>query len=191
MIFTKNGYSLKYNLLHPWELIAHFFRDIHCAWQRANKGYCYRDLWAIDSWFLKIIPSMIDDFNKIKTGYPSEMTEEEWTKVLKTMSESFKKADPDNKLLVNHYEEKYDELILKPWIDFMNKKNKEVVFCEKNGNIFGVYYSMSDFIKSLSEEQQQIDEAYHALEKDIMINQEKNLQIGFDLFIKYFKNLWD
>ena len=51
-IFTRTGYNKKYCILHPWEVIMHKWRVIQCAWQRATKGYCSRDVWAIDDWGL-------------------------------------------------------------------------------------------------------------------------------------------
>lgn len=76
-IFTKTGYTKKYCFLHPWKTISYKLSDIKCAWQRANKGYSFRDVWDLDNWFLRIMPEMLDDFVKEHTAHPNDMTDEE------------------------------------------------------------------------------------------------------------------
>ena len=106
-IFTSTGYSKSYCLLHPWVVITHKFKDIRCAWQRATKGYCYRDVWNIDNWFLKTVPQMLDDLIKIHSGHPSGMTDEEWVDILNEMSVALKNADEETTEFVNPYAEPY------------------------------------------------------------------------------------
>ena len=45
--------------------------------ERAKKGYCIRDLWAMDDWFTDIIPKMLREFKEKKWCYPS-LWQEEW-----------------------------------------------------------------------------------------------------------------
>ena len=48
--------------------------------ERAKKGYCCRDLWAMDNWFLNLIPKMLREFREYsKTeAYPMSLFDEEW-----------------------------------------------------------------------------------------------------------------
>lgn len=116
-IFTPTGYSKKYCLLHPWEVAAHKIRDIHCAWQRAVKGYCYRDVWNIDYWFLQTMPKMIDDLIKVHHGYPGEMTDKEWVETLKKMHlKTQMKKQPSSLILMRTN-------TLKMWILVLKTKN--------------------------------------------------------------------
>jgi hypothetical protein len=39
-------------LYHYWYKTKEFPRVVKHWYQRAKKGYSYRDLWAIDSWFM-------------------------------------------------------------------------------------------------------------------------------------------
>ena len=93
-IFTKPYSS------NPWEVIKHFHRDIICAWQRATKGYCFRDLWDIDCWFLDIMPRMLKEFRDKTQGYPNSYNSyEEWIAELDLMIETFNKATEEGKTL--------------------------------------------------------------------------------------------
>ena len=95
ILFTTTAYSKKYLLTHPWEIIANFFRDIKCAWQRANYGYCFRDIWCIDWWFLEIIPKMLQDLNKVRSTHPVNMTDKEWGNILDEMTFYFTEASEE------------------------------------------------------------------------------------------------
>ena len=162
-IFTSTGYSKKYCLLHPWVVVAHKFRDIHCAWQRARKGYCYRDIWDIDRWFLSLIPNMLDEYIKIHNGYPSEMTDEEWVDIVQRLSKSFKNADELTTEFVNPYAEEYLETLE---MDFENGQ----LICHAN---------------------KELDEKYHSCEKEKDAFMEKSLDEGMILFRKHLRSLWD
>ena len=86
-----------------------FFRCIKWAWQRATKGYCDKDLWSIDEWFLSIMPDMLEGFKKTRIGYPGELSKafddkldedtlnklgnEMWDKILDDMIRLMKEAN--------------------------------------------------------------------------------------------------
>ena len=106
-IFTKTRYNKKYCITHPWKVIIHKCRDIKCAWQRATKGYCFRDIWAIDDWFTKIFPAMLEEFIEVHNGYPADLTDDEWVEILRKMSRSFKNADEEKTEFINPYEDDY------------------------------------------------------------------------------------
>jgi hypothetical protein len=162
-IFTKTGYGLKYCITHPHEVIMHKIRDIHCAWQRATKGYCYRDIWSIDYWFLKTIPNMIDSLKKVHHGYPNGLSDEEWCEILSKISRSFRNADDECTDYVNPYK---DEYLSKLHIDI----------------------ETSRFICDADEE---LEKKYLETENKRNQYMNDNLKEGFALFQKYFHSLWD
>ncbi len=162
-ILTRNGYSLKYNLTHPHEVIMHFFRDIHCAWQRATKGYCYRDLWNIDDWFLQIMPQMLVEHNKNRHGYPNGLTDEQWNDIILEMADCFKNADEETTDFVNPYEKEY-----------LATLSFDIDTCELN-------CSASEELENSYRKYQDEEEAYL----------KQNLEKGFELFVKHFRSLWD
>ncbi len=51
-----------------------------CARQRARKGYCERDIYSINAWFLDIIPEMLKDLSKTRKNYPSNLLAEFYEK---------------------------------------------------------------------------------------------------------------
>ena len=71
-----------------WERISIWKEDIICIYQRLRYGYCYRDTWSIDQWFLTVVPNMIHDLRVNSHGYPGsfEGLEEEniqkWNRIL-------------------------------------------------------------------------------------------------------------
>lgn len=124
-IFTK-PYEAWYRLDKKF---IHHCRDIQCAWQRATKGYCYRDLWNIDFWFVNIMPKMLKDFEKITCGFPMGMTREEWSDILNEMIETFEKSDEFNKI--------YDNALFS---DILAKDEYITMYMEKGLNLFVKYF---------------------------------------------------
>ena len=44
--------------------------------QRSKKGYCDKDVWNIDMWFLHIMPRMLEELKKQHMGWPMMLIEE-------------------------------------------------------------------------------------------------------------------
>lgn len=74
--------------------------NVKYSWQRIIKGYCDKDLWNIDYWFMGIMPNMLRQFKETRHGSPSSLGEdyvnedgircndschEEWDKILDEM----------------------------------------------------------------------------------------------------------
>ena len=123
-IFTHHPYRKKYYLTHPIDFFAHYWRDLKCAYERVTKGYCFRDLWNIDYWFLNVFPRMLQDFNKIRNGHPGIITEEEWNTIIEDMIISFKNADEEQTDYLNKYEEEYDKIICKEDNNYTDKEKE-------------------------------------------------------------------
>ena len=94
-----------------WERISIWKEDVICIYQRLRYGYCYRDIWSIDQWFLTVVPNMIHDLRVNSHGYPSffEGPEEEnirkWDRILGRMEFLFREANEDTCRKKNLYEE--------------------------------------------------------------------------------------
>lgn len=162
-IFTRTGYNKKYCIFHPWKVIMHKCRDIKCAWQRATKGYCFRDIWAIDNWFTNVFPKMIEELIEVHHGYPTDLTDDEWVEVLKKMSKSFRNANEDKTEFRNPYEEEY-----------LGTLDFDLETCQ--------------LTCSAGEE---LEEKYRDFEKQKAEFMRKSLDEGMQLFNKYFYDLWD
>ena len=57
-----------------------FLNNQKCAKQRAKRGYCERDVYEINTWFLCIIPEMLDELNKKRNNYPATLLAEFYQK---------------------------------------------------------------------------------------------------------------
>lgn len=60
-------YLSDYSIRRPISSILQFFSDLKCCLDRIRKGYCKKDLWEIDTWFLNVMPDMLEEFNRCKT----------------------------------------------------------------------------------------------------------------------------
>lgn len=71
-VFDASDYSIR----RPISSIRQFFRDLKCCLDRIRKGYCVKDLWEIDTWFLGIMPEMLEEFDRRKNSYPNAFWEQ-------------------------------------------------------------------------------------------------------------------
>ena len=71
-VFDASDYSIR----RPISSIRQFFRDLKCCLDRIRKGYCVKDLWEIDTWFLGIMPEMLEEFVRRKNSYPNAFWEQ-------------------------------------------------------------------------------------------------------------------
>jgi hypothetical protein len=127
--------------------IRQIFRNIKSFFQRGTKGYCDEDLWEIDSWFLKIMPKMLEEFKKKTMGWPDNLYNsfEEYIADIDKLIELFNiaKRDPS--------ENKYsDELISSNYKDdiFYKYRNESDKIYKQNKNAlkeaFELFYKLFD-----------------------------------------------
>ena len=99
----------------PFGWIKRWKEDIICICQRLRYGYCYRDVWSIDWWFVTVVPNMIHDLRINGHGYPGHFTgtEEEnvrkWNGILKRMEFLFRVANEETCRRKNSYQDAHDE----------------------------------------------------------------------------------
>ncbi len=65
-----------YMELNPISLIKQWFLSIKYCYQRIRYGYCDRDVWSIDWWFLNVVPNMLNDLKESSQGYPRKLEAE-------------------------------------------------------------------------------------------------------------------
>ena len=170
-IFTKTGYKKKYLWTHPWELLFHYGRDLKCAFQRAYKGYCFRDLWNVNDWFLELMPRMLTEFKEKSYSYPCYFNdEEEWEKTLDHMIFCFKEANAETCSQKNEYDDYKVDFSFVPSGDNITSKLK-------------IEYATE-------EDKKQSDLSYQRF-LELEDYREEKLQEGLSLFTKYFNDLWD
>lgn len=69
-------YDFDFSIKRPLYSIRQLFRDLKCCLERIRKGYCVKDLWEIDTWFLGIMPEMLEEFDRRKNSYPNAFWEQ-------------------------------------------------------------------------------------------------------------------
>lgn len=176
-IFTKHPYIKKYYITHPIKFFKHYYYDLKAGYQRATKGYSFRDLGDIDHWFLNVFPNMLKEFNEVRYGYPGDITDEEWKKIINEMIFYFQNANSETTDFVNIYEEDYNKLMTKEFDESIFKKIDEhftqLVTPERNN------------------EEKLLAENFYHQEEEKRKYMYDNLKNGFDLWYKWFGSLWD
>lgn len=155
-----------------WGRIKWFFRSIHCAWQRITKGFCYRDVWNLDTYYSKLFVSTLIYLKNNHTGCPNEFYDEEndsseaWVNYLNEVATHF-----------NNYLDEY-EIQKNEYRDLISSRNliKED----------GFYVTEPE-----SPEQQEISKKWFEREYEIQKWKEVEKDKGFEMLKKHFTSLWD
>ena len=164
-------YRWRHYLTHPWEFFEDCWYNLKAAYQRVTRGFAYRDLFSIDSWFLDIFPEMLKEFRKNLHSYPGDNefpTFESWVEYLEEMETHFRNANENQKVQLNEWEEDY----LKYPMEWQKSKDN-------------VYFTLIDNTPK------DITEKWLAREMEIDAWREEELQKGFSQLIKVFHHLWD
>lgn len=173
-VFSKAPYGKRY----IFKRIMWFFRSLSCAWQRATKGYCYRDLWSLDSFYTKIFYNSLWKFVKHLHGAPQEFfnqetnTIEAWERYIEEMAKHFYNSLEDNEVeeSYNEFEEEYHKLnpLILEKVDggYRTKETTDPRAIEVKGRFF-------------------------RREEEIEEWREEELQKGFNMLQEVFHNLWD
>lgn len=196
VFFLSNvRYSIRGKEFH--KIPMDMFRDLKCCVQRIKKGFCFRDIWSIDSWFLNVMPDMLDELKRTAHGYPSRFLENndrnptheesdrafaEWQDVLTEMAFLFREANEETCQRKNPYDEQY-HIVFHKFLKRFGFNGKWVK--KKDGTRI--------FISSLSDipKYKELDENYHKAEKELWEYREDCRKKALSMFSEYFNNLWD
>ena len=169
--------------------------DIVCIYQRLRYGYCYRDTWSIDQWFVTVVPNMLHDLRVNCHGYPGyfEGPEEEnvkkWNQILYRMESLFREANEETCHRKNPYEEEHDQAqqeFNEKYGVFGEKLKTEEEKAEERKRHSGRIYMLGDV-----PEYAEISDKWLAAERELHEYREECLKKGMTLMTKYFWNLWD
>ena len=176
-----------YSVFSNVRTIGDFFRSIKWAWQRATKGYCELDTYSVSDWFLNTLPDMIEEIKKNYTGYPDELTEQEWNEILSRLTFLLREANADTCTKVNPYESEYsrisDEFRAKygEWGEKL-LTNEEKAEAKKNG-------SSRIYFPSDMPEYKDICELHSEEERKLNAYREQCNNEALELFSKWFYTL--
>lgn len=68
---------------------------LKCYMQRASRGWADCDAWNIDTWFLKVMPQILQHLKDNMYTHPVTITEAEWNSILGTMIFLLSEMDED------------------------------------------------------------------------------------------------
>jgi len=140
------------------------FKKIKWAYQRVKKGYSDWDLGDMDIWFLETIPKMLKDFKDKNNAIPTSMFEE--------YLDAHKDQD-------DYLDDEAEKTAIAQW----NKTLDRMIYCFNEAN--------EDKCSKRNEYDYKTEkEAHLNKEKEITLYREEMLKEGFELFRKYFHNLW-
>ena len=202
-----NSVFEKPSIRTPISTTRSFFKSLKWAWQRVTKGYCEKDVWDIDSWFLSIIPCMIDDLKSNHIGFPGKLkygklkkTDEEkellfeegnknWENILSTMVFLFKEAHIDTCSKINPYKGEHDAA----YEEFEEKYGMygERLLTDEDKKDFAQTGMTRLYIPDELPEYTQICELYHNESIKIDEYRAECERKAFELFVKWFHHLWD
>lgn len=172
------------------------FRDLKCCVQRIKKGFCYRDIWNIDDWFMNVIPDMIEEFRNTTHSFPSRFLKDDvsnnkeeidrasakWKAILSRMAFLFREANEETCQKKNPYDEEYS-IVLHKFIECFGINGKWVK--KKDGTRVFIH-DLCDIPKY-----RRLDENYHRVEKELYEYRSNCLKKAMSMFVEYFSDLWD
>ncbi len=176
--------SFKYEVNRKYEVPGDFYYNVKYFIQRGKKGYSKRDVWGFDYYLSDIIVKGLKDLKEMAHGCPCgemvgvqsiDIEDEdsqqmiEWKKTLDKIIWTFevsKKIQDHNWILVN---DEKDRIELKKYERRLNTKTKYKY------DLFG------DLLKNVKSTK------YHLMSKTEM----QRYRMGWELFQKYYFDLWD
>ena len=197
-----------YRFENPWEKCKRYVKNIKFAYQRIRYGYCDKDVWSIDWWFLNIMPNMLDDLRKTAHGYPVDLAEScnnvqvlgmdeeqeekaiaEWDSILSEIAFLFREANEETCLKKNPYKDdwhKAQQEFAKEYGERGEKlRTSEEIEKEKSRNLYTIH--TADELP----EYQGLNRLYTEAEREIEAYRNECKDKGIDLFKQWFWNLWD
>lgn len=124
-VFDKDTY---YPWTYPsnwWKNVRTFFRNIRFGWQRATKGFCDRDVWNLDGYYMDLFHVTLRHLAEHHYGFPGVEpfeTDEKWTEFLYDLSFKFYQANEENEFFPTPCADKWCEWLREhpsshPWND--------------------------------------------------------------------------
>lgn len=86
------GWNYLHLLSHPWKIVEESY--YHTKWfiQRGWRGYADCDVWSLDSYLSRWMPTALAQLQRNKLGHPVGMTRKGWDSRLERMKQGFLEA---------------------------------------------------------------------------------------------------
>ena len=101
-------YSTRHYLTHPWLFFKELWIGAKNAYHRARYGWCWVDLWNMDTYLDALIPNMLDELANRSCGWPSSPEWprfEDWTAELHTLATLWRLCGQVTDIFVQEKEE--------------------------------------------------------------------------------------
>ena len=218
--FWKENYQSSWRENHIIGVLQEFGRDLRRCYERITRGYCDYDIFAIDSWFLGLMPTMLEDFRDNSYGTPpippsSDSMDSTTPISSKEVEEAGTETEQVGQHVNNCLSKEEWKAILNRMI-FLLREAKEETCTRKNQYEEQYWEANREFEekygrfgeKLLTEEERKgpgrrvytprhveeykpISDLYFTEEKKLMEYREKCKDEAFVLFSKWFHALWD
>ena len=149
--------------------------ELKFRFQRFQKGYSDKDLWNMFDWFMEVTKPMLVEFRKTHHGSPA------------TLGENYTNEDG---LLVNDKCHEEWDAILDRMIFLITEMNEETCSMKNQYNEeIERWYEIENYNREPKYEK--IHNLYCEREAEIIEYRDKCKDEFFELFSKWFWNLWD
>lgn len=185
-----------------WE----FGRDLRRCHKRIWRGYCDDDIFAIDAWFLGLMPTMLEDFRDHLHGYPESedlkpqtltITDEEktsegmlaWKAVLNRMIFLLREADEETCKRINPYAAEYAQART----EFEKKYGSfgEKLHAGNDRSDFTIVKGRRICFPGDTEEYREVSDKYFEEREKLERYRRECKDEALALFSKWFYALWD
>ena len=163
-------YRKRYYLLKPWKFLQECWWNVKAAWERATKGYAWRDAAEMDEFLLHIIPAMLRTIAQ-EEAYPGNEefpTYESWADKCNAMADVFESVQEENwNLGQNEWDEKFHNMMREAWHPNITTTSN---------------YNLEDM--------ETIKNAYWAREQELQQERDKLILDAYQTLAKYHSYLW-
>ena len=155
----KRGYSCFEDITwkerireNPFQKIKRWVTNVRRTYHRAKYGFCDFDVWEMDSWFLAVVPAMLEHLRNNHSGFPDAIYDY-YPEIDRETDEDGEKAS-----------QKWDEILT------------EMI------NVFDELYPY---------ESRGISASHNLTPAEVRQRRDELKARGFELFSRWFFNLWN
>lgn len=178
-----NKSDFRFERKRPWKLPKLMLRNIKYSIQRVTKGYCDKDLWNIDCWFMNLMPDMLQQFKDTKHGNPDGL-DVEWDNILERMIFLLREMNEETCRRKNPYQAEHENVM----DEFEEKYGifGEKLEADKKAELRRVLHFPHEL-----QEYKDVEEKYYAEERALVQYRVACKNQALELFSKWFYDLWD
>ena len=169
---TDFPYRKYYYFRKPWKFFQECWWNVKAAWERATRGYAWRDAVEMDEYLLHLIPAMLREIASAD-AYPGDdnfPTREAWQDAINALADVFESVQEEN------------------WTEGQNEWEDEF------HNVCVEYFSRHPNLTTTSrytpEEAKEIKDLYWAREQELRDERNKLILDAYQTLAKYHNYLW-